>query len=365
MDGESASVYSNLKTLDENLFRIDETTDAKRFKAEDTAAQAEGAGATALGYGNIAKGKKSTAVGYMNNVSGDRSGAFGDPNIVEADASYAYGNDNKIYTTETGIGSSHVIGNNNHVKADNTFVLGNNVGTAEKPVTANNSVILGNGSEATEENTVSVGYAGGGERTISNVKAVELAEGGTYAATTGQLYEAKQAINAETARAQTVERHLQNEINANTSEIREVGAISAALAGLHFAEPSGEEGDKFVGAVAYGGYRGESAGAIGVAYKPNPNFMVSASTSIGKDQNAYNAGVSLKFGKGETAKTKAELQKQVKYLNERNQAQDEKIAMQDSENAALKETVAKQGTEIETLKKENAKIMEMLKKVVK
>ena len=66
-------------------------------------------------------------------------------------------------------------------------------------------------------------------------------------------------------------------------------------------------------------------GAIGVAYKPNPNFMVSASTSIGKDQNAYNAGVSLKFGKGETAKTKAELQKQVKYLDEKNKAQDELI----------------------------------------
>ena len=47
--------------------------------------------------------------------------------------------------------------------------------------------------------------------------------------------------------------------------------------------------------------------------------MLSASTSIsnGNDsQNAYNVGFSLKFGKGETAKTKAELQKQVKYLNE-------------------------------------------------
>ncbi|MDO4953110.1 MAG: hypothetical protein Q4E34_04710, partial [Synergistaceae bacterium] len=86
-----------------------------------------------------------------------------------------------------------------------------------------------------------------------------------------------------------------------------------------------------------------------VAYKPNPNFMVSASTSIGKDQNAYNAGVSLKFGKGETAKTKAELQKQVKYLNEKTIAQDEKIAKQDSENAALKDTVTKRDERIKAL----------------
>ena len=135
---------------------------------------------------------------------------------------------------------------------------------------------------------------------------------------------------------------LRHDLNAVTGEVREVGAISAALAGLHFAEPSGEEGDKLVGAVAYGGYRGANAEAIGLAYKPSPNLMLSASTSIsnGNDsQNAYNVGFSLKFGKGETAKTRAELQKQVKYLNERNQAQDEKIAAQDAENAALKSLV--------------------------
>ena len=78
--------------------------------------------------------------------------------------------------------------------------------------------------------------------------------------------------------------------------------------------------------MAYGGYRGANAEAIGVAYKPSPNMMLSASTSIsnGNDsQNAYNVGFSLKFGKGETAKTKAELQKQVKYLNDKTIAQDE------------------------------------------
>ncbi|MBQ0055852.1 MAG: YadA-like family protein [Synergistaceae bacterium] len=186
--------------------------------------------------------------------------------------------------------------------------------------------------------------------TISNVKAAELAEGGTSAATTGQLYKTNQAIAAESMRAQAVERHLQNEINANTQEIREVGAISAALAGLHFAEPSGEAGDKLVGAVAYGGYRGSNAEAIGLAYKPSPNMMLSASTSIsnGNDsQNAYNVGFSLKFGKGETAKTKAELQKQVKYLNDK--------------NSVLESTVAQQGTEIQTLKNE----LEELKKLIK
>ncbi|MDO4952917.1 MAG: hypothetical protein Q4E34_03710, partial [Synergistaceae bacterium] len=83
----------------------------------------------------------------------------------------------------------------------------------------------------------------------------------------------------------------------------------------------------------------------------SPNLMLSASTSIGNSQNAYNAGVSLKFGKGETAQTKAELQKQVKYLNERNQAQDAEIQ-------ALKE----ENKRIDVLEAELAELKKLLKK---
>ena len=46
--------------------------------------------------------------------------------------------------------------------------------------------------------------------------------------------------------------------------------------------------------------------------------MLSASTSVGNTQNAYNAGISYKFGKGNTAQTKASMQKQMKYMNEEN-----------------------------------------------
>ncbi|MBQ0055649.1 MAG: YadA-like family protein, partial [Synergistaceae bacterium] len=148
--------------------------------------------------------------------------------------------------------------------------------------------------------TITLGNGTGTPAKITNLMAGEVSPTSTDAINGAQLYARDLAINA------------------NTQEIREVGAISAALAGLHFVEPSGENGDKLVGAVAYGGYRGANAEAIGLAYKPNPNMMLSASTSIsnGNDsQNAYNVGFSLKFGKGETAVTRAALQKQVKYLN--------------------------------------------------
>ena len=155
-----------------------------------------------------------------------------------------------------------------------------------------------------------------------------------------------EAIGTESMRAKDVEAYLQREISANTGEIREVGAISAALAGLHYAEPSGEEGDKFAAAAAYGGYRGESAAAVGVAYKPSPNLMLSASTSVGNSQNAYNAGISYKFGKGETAKTRAELQKQVKFVNEENRVLKNQVANLSTENAEQSAKMAEQDARI-------------------
>ena len=383
------NVAENLEALDDAIKNIEvgnvETIAGNKTSSSEKAAKATGANSIAIGYntevsgkeaigagyGNKVTGDYSTAVGYKNEISGNNSGAFGDPNIVEADASYAYGNDNRIYATSTETnGSSHVIGSNNYVKADNTFVLGNKVGTEDAPVTANNSVILGSGSKIDmsklsdtdkQNGVISVG-AEGAERRIMNV-----ADGinPTDAATVGQLNSVAGQI--ENAIAPAIQ-NMQNQLGSVSNEVREVGAISAALAGLHFAEPSGEEGDKLVGAVAYGGYRGANAEAIGLAYKPNPNMMLSASTSIsnGNDsQNAYNVGFSLKFGKGETAQTRAELKKQVKFVNEQNIALKDTVAQQG-------DTIAQQGAEIQTLKndneairKENAEIKEMLKKLIK
>lgn len=70
--------------------------------------------------------------------------------------------------------------------------------------------------------------------------------------------------------------------------------------------------DLVVGDVAYGNYRGESTGIIGVEYKPLLNLIISVSISVGNSYSAYNAGISLKFGKSETAQTRAELKKRMK-----------------------------------------------------
>ncbi|MDO4952727.1 MAG: YadA-like family protein, partial [Synergistaceae bacterium] len=357
---EGNTVAADLKNLETaiNDIEVGETEIAKGYKTEgDEAAKAVAAGATAVGYntladnngataagyGNKVTGEMSTAVGYKNEVSGNRSGAFGDPNIVSGNGSYAIGNDNTI-------------------AGDNNFVLGNGVKIAKE---VSNSVALGNGSTITESNVVSVGSAGA-ERRIANV-----ADGvnPTDAATKGQVDTLAALTNQAIG-------EMQNRIGSVSGEVREVGAISAALAGLHYVEPTGEDGDKFVAAAAYGGYRGESATAVGVAYKPNPNFMVSASTSIGNSQNAYNAGISYKFGKGNTPATRASLQKQVKYVDEQNKAlkeQNEAIVQQNSilsdqvtsltrENSAIRDENTAQD---EKLKSQDELIKKLLERVEK
>lgn len=140
--------------------------------------------------------------------------------------------------------------------------------------------------------------------------------------------------------------------------------MSAALAGLHYVEPTGEGDDKFTGAVAYGGYRGENAAAVGIAYKPHPNLMVSASTSVSNNQNMYNAGLGFRFGTGNTVVTRATLQKQMKYVSEENK----KLK---ASNEALHTTVMSQGKEIraqsekiEQQGKENVMLKETLKAVL-
>ncbi len=305
--------------------------------------------AIAMGYNTNAAGNSATSTGYGTLAQGDGSfagGGYYKNDTDKAAGGAAYGKNSFAYGTGAQAGSvdnssgtpaytgdyTLAYGENAVASKDNAIALGSNA-KAEYM----NSVALGSGSVVTESdgNVISVG-ASGAERKIIHVADGIVELGSTDAVNGGQLHAVKTMVLDEQARAKNAEKLLSNAISANTNEIREVGAMSAALAGLHYAEPSGEAGDKLAAAASFGGYRGESAAAIGLAYKPNQNMMVSASTSVGQSQNAYNAGVSYRFGKGQTAATKAELQKQVKYVNEENRVMKAQIVNLSSENADMK-----------------------------
>ena len=111
---------------------------------------------------------------------------------------------------------------------------------------------------------------------ISNVKNGQIAEGSMDAVNGGQLFETN------------------SRINQLGGEVKHVGAISAALAGLHPQEY--DDHYKLSIAAARGAYDGASAFALGAFYRPNSDLMFNAASTISSGKKAYTVGVSYKFG---------------------------------------------------------------------
>ena len=240
--------------------------------ADGAVNSATGTGSTGLGVDNTVTGNYSTAVGYKNKVTGNKSGAFGDPNLVTGNGSYAFGNDNTI-------------------KGDNNFVFGNNV-TIES--TIQNSVALGNNSTVSSSNEVSVGSATL-QRKITNVADGEVSATSTDAVTGRQLYKAMQnSTNIENLRSEVYEK-----IDNVKDEVREVGSLSAALAGLHPIQYDPKAPAQVMAALGH--YKNKQSVAVGLSYYFNDRFMMSAGVALSgekKTKSMANVGFTVKLGKG-------------------------------------------------------------------
>ena len=97
---------------------------------------------------------------------------------------------------------------------------------------------------------------------------------------------------------------LSSQVNDLGGEIDNVGAISAALAGLHPLDYDGT-GSKFQLAAAMGSYDGSQAAAIGGFYHFNEDVMMSvggATAFDGDKKTAFNVGVSFRVGQGSSGK---------------------------------------------------------------
>lgn len=103
-----------------------------------------------------------------------------------------------------------------------------------------------------------------------------------------------------------------------------VGARAAAMANLHYQDFNAD--DKWSFAAGYGHYKGQNAGALGIAYQPNENTMISVSSTIGKDA-MVGAGVSMKFGKSSkmNANKQVAMAKEIQELRAIVAAQNAKI----------------------------------------
>lgn len=168
-------------------------------------------------------------------------------------------------------------------------------------------------------------------KTISNVAPGRVDVTSTDAVNGSQLYQVKQDIQG-----------LSNDISRFGEEIDSVGALSAAMAGLH---PRFQDGNKGELAMAMGSYDGKNALAVGGFYAPNQEVMFSLGMGITQGgKKMGNIGVNFALDrtkKGEVPKrdiiyTRREVDTSLK-------AQEEKIQL-------LLMKLEAQSREIETLK---------------
>ena len=312
--------------------------------------KAKGESSSAFGYLNEASGKWSSAFGSLYKVTGEASGAFGVGEVYDyVHYNYKYINEGK---------NSYMFGNYNKIAAgtQNNFILGNNVSIANG---ISNSVVLGNGSTVSSSNEVSVGSKGK-ERKITNVGDGVVSNTSTDAVTGRQLYSGEGidtaawkaklgvgsgggAIDAYTKNeadnkfanktdlndytkkddyidakgididkwkaklgtgaSSTDIQNLRNEVNEKIDnvkdEVRNVGSLSAALAGLHPMQYDPKAPAQVMAALGH--YKDRQAVAVGASYYFNDRFMMSTGVALSgekKTKTMANVGFTLKLGKG-------------------------------------------------------------------
>jgi hypothetical protein len=120
---------------------------------------------------------------------------------------------------------------------------------------------------------------------VAHVAPGRIAADSTDAVNGSQLYQTNERVTG-----------VENKVNKLDSRVDKVGANAAALANLHPLEFDADS--KWNIAAAVGGYKGETATAIGAFYRPNENVMVNVSSSFGTGENMYGGGISLRIGQG-------------------------------------------------------------------
>ena len=214
----------------------------------------------------VTTGTDGDATTYAVNVSSDAIKDAVQPELnkkANTDASNLTGTDVSKWQETLGTGTV-VAGNTGLVTGDTVYNVVKN--------SAGNPLAVAYDSIAKDH----ISLNGQNGTIISNVRNGQVAEGSMDAVNGGQLFETN------------------SRLNQLGGEVKHVGAISAALAGLHPQEY--DDHYKLSIAVARGAYDGASAFALGAFYRPNSDLMFNAASTISSDKKAYTVGLSYKFG---------------------------------------------------------------------
>ena len=353
--GKDSSAIGNLNSANKDnssAVGFFNTADGKDSLAMGYHNETKKVSSTAVGVENKANAENSLAVGFSNTVSGNSSSTFGVENIVTGNYSTAVGYKNKVSDND-----SYAFGNDNTINGDSNFVLGNNVNIGAG---IQNSVALGNNSTVSSSNEVSVGSKGK-ERKITNVADGEVSATSTDAVTGKQLYKAMQ--NSGAASIENLKSEVYEKIDNVKDEVRGVGSLSAALAGLHPMQYDPKAPVQVMAALGH--YKDRQAVAVGASYYFNDRFMMSTGIALSgekKTKTMANVGFTLKLGKGSGVSYNETplytIQDEVKRLTLENNKQAK-------ENQELKAKVELQGVENQELKERVKNLEEKLNKLLK
>lgn len=212
---------------------------------------------------------------------------------------------------------------------DNNLVTGNTVYDAIKDL-GSNSLVTSDG------NTISVGK--NDSATVIDVSKLNSDGSTENRVITGIETDASDMSSAaNVGYVNNSVSQMANEFNRGLSELdsrmKKGVAGAAALAALNPLDYDPENKLNFAAGV--GSYKGESATALGMFYRPNENIMFSLGGAFGNGENMWNAGITFNLDKPNASTSKAAMARAIKTMAADNEALEAKAAEQDEKIALL------------------------------
>jgi hypothetical protein len=236
---------------------------------------ATGFDASAFGASSTASGIGSSAYG-VNSTAGDFAAAYGINSTASGSNSAAYG----INSTASGA-SAIAIGISSTASGASAIAIGGNASATHA-----NSAAFGAGATTTRDNQQVFGTAS------STYTMAGIASQASRDAQTGPIYLVTSDSDGNLATTSFDVTGLQGQIDALSGDIKKVGALSAALAGLH---PNARStGDHHLSG-AVGTYDGQFAFAAGYFRNFGDDVLFSVGGAASDGDVSANAGFTLSW----------------------------------------------------------------------
>ena len=154
--------------------------------------------------------------------------------------------------------------------------------------TSGTTTMTGDSISVSKTTTTTEKDADGNEKEVTKTSCTTIGSGEvTLKREDGSTIEVGSAIEG----MQSDMRELDGRVNRMGVEIKEVGALSAALAGLHPQPENANSRADF--AMAMGSYEGKQALAVGGFYRPDKRTMLSIGASTTSSKHMMNMGISI------------------------------------------------------------------------